>query len=95
MFLEFCAGLAFFTSLGVALQLRVLPYPYVLKCIGWLALLFAAVALAMTVIPFDTSNLMTWGFLGGWLLTQVGGQVARRKWHSRLRAADSNSRRRT
>jgi hypothetical protein len=89
MFLEFCAGLAFFTSLGVALQLRVLPYPYVLKGFGWLALLLAAVALALTVIPFDTSRLVTWGVLACWLTAQVGGQVARRKWHNRLRAGTS------
>jgi hypothetical protein len=87
MFLEFCAGLAFFTSLGVALQLRVLPYPYVLKCIGWLALLFAAGALALTVLPFDVNKWANWGVLGCWLMAQVGGQVARRKWHRRLRSA--------
>lgn len=86
MFLEFCAGIAFFVSLGVALQLRVMPFPRALKCLCWLALLLAGGAVALTLTTMPAKNVAAWGLLGVWLAAQVGAHVARRRWLLQLRA---------
>jgi len=84
MFLEFCAGIAFFTSLGVALQLRLMPYPARIIGLSCLAVLLTIIALALTFTDLGTQSSLTWVVLSTWLAVQVSAQVARRKWHRQL-----------
>lgn len=86
MFLEFCAGIAILVSLGVALQLRAIPCPHLLKCFGWLAVLLAIAAVAMTLTSFASKTMAAWSLVAAWLATQIAVQIGRHRWLGRLRA---------